>query len=62
MKLRELSILIIVGIVAVSAAIGFFSAKIVGKDDQPIEEAAEEVIKLETGMDVDLTPGSPEKK
>lgn len=32
------------------------------QDDNPIEEAVEEVIKDETGADVDLTPDSPEKK
>lgn len=31
------------------------------KDDNLLEEAAEEVIRVETGVDVDLTPGSPEK-
>jgi len=30
------------------------------KDDNIGEEIAEEVIKKETGLDVDLTPGSPE--
>lgn len=32
------------------------------KSDNPIEEIAEEVIKNETGADVDLSPTSPEKK
>ena len=31
------------------------------KPDNPIEETAEEVIKKESGIDVDLTPDSPEK-
>jgi len=31
------------------------------KDDGPIEEAGEEVIKNKTGMDIDLTPSSPEE-
>jgi hypothetical protein len=29
--------------------------------DNVIEEAAEEVIKSETGLDIDLTPSSPEE-
>ena len=29
------------------------------KDDGPVEEAIEEVIKEKTGLDIDLTPGSP---
>lgn len=32
------------------------------KDDNPIEEAVEEVIKEETGIVVDLTPESKEKE
>lgn len=31
------------------------------EDDNPIEETVEEVIKSETGLDLDLTPDSPEK-
>jgi hypothetical protein len=31
-------------------------------DDNVIEEAVEEVIKIETGVEVDLTPESVEKK
>lgn len=30
--------------------------------DNIVEEVIEDVIQEETGMDVDLTPGSPEKK
>ena len=29
-------------------------------DDNPVEEAVEEVIELETGLEIDLTPWSPE--
>ena len=32
------------------------------KPDNKIEEYAEEVIKKETGLDIDLSPGSPEPK
>lgn len=35
----------------------FFKAK----DDNPVEEIAEEVIKKETGVDIDLSPNSPER-
>lgn len=31
-------------------------------DDNPVEEVAEDIIKKETGVDVDLSPNSPEKK
>ncbi len=32
------------------------------KDDNPVEEAVEKVIEEKTGIDVDLTPSSPEQK
>lgn len=32
------------------------------RDDNAVEEIAEQVIKHETGQEVDLTPESPEKK
>lgn len=32
------------------------------KPDNPIEEAAEEVIKDQTGVDLDLSPETPESK
>ena len=49
--------------VAVSVAIGagysyFWPG---AKDDNPIEEAAEHVIKNQTGIDIDLTPRTPEQ-
>lgn len=31
-------------------------------DDNAIEEISEEVIKTQTGIDIDLTPSSPENK
>lgn len=40
--------------------IGGLSAVLL-KSDNPIEEACEEVIRETTGIDVDLTPDSPEK-
>lgn len=40
---------------------GAINKKIGLEDDNPIEETVEEVIKIETGLNVDLTPDSPEK-
>lgn len=40
---------------------GFFSTYLLG-DDNPIEELSEEIIKEETGLDIDLTPKSQETK
>lgn len=49
-------------IVAVSLTVGLVSRRYLKKADNPIEEIAEEVIKQETGIDVDLSPDSPEEK
>lgn len=59
MKVRDGGLFIILFIAAI-AGIGFGAAKLTQKDDGPIEEAAEEIIESQTGIDVDLTPGSNE--
>ncbi len=58
--MKEFSFLIVIIIVSV-AVVGYISTKFLG-DDNPVEEIAEEVIESQTGVDVDLTPNSPEKK
>ena len=40
---------------------GVVSTYVLG-DDNPIEELSEEIIKEETGLDIDLTPKSQETK
>ncbi len=47
-------------IVILVIILGLGSAWFLGEDN-PIEETSEEVIKAETGINVDLTPKSPEK-
>lgn len=47
-------------VIIVLAMVGITSAVIVGSDDAPIEETAEEIIAAQTGFQVDLTPQSPE--
>lgn len=49
-------LVIMAGSIAVSY--NYFSK---APDDNPVEEACEEVIRKETGIDVDLTPSTPEK-
>lgn len=45
---------------ALAAGIG--SKVVLGmKDDNPIEEATEQIIQDKTGIDIDLTPDTPEK-
>lgn len=59
----DISLLWKIGIVVSAAAAGI-AYTYLGKQphDNPVEEAAEQVIKNETGVDVDLSPTSPEKK
>lgn len=47
----------------VAAAIGITTTYILKKPhDNPIEEESEQIIKDQTGVDVDLSPSSPEKQ
>ena len=59
----DLALLFKVGIVILAFSLGWGIRYIVPslKDDNPIEEISEEVIKEETGFNIDLTPNSPEK-
>lgn len=50
--------LIITALIAV--AIGWISIKVCKKADNPIEEACEEIIRSNTGIDIDLSLGSKE--
>ena len=50
-------------IVGVSAIVGLSSVYIFKmKPDNVIEEKCEDVIEKQTGLNIDLTPGSPENK
>ena len=51
---------LIVGILVVALIAGYASSKFLGEDNA-IEEAAEEVIESQIGVDIDLTPDSKEK-
>lgn len=52
-----------IAIVAAAAAIGIGYTYFLGKPhDNAVEEAAEQVIKEQTNVDIDLTPTSPEEK
>lgn len=52
-----------IAVVAIAATIGVGYTYFLGKPhDNPVEEASETVIKEQTGVDIDLTPQSPEKK
>lgn len=42
-------------------ACGLLSTKFLG-DDNPVEEASEEIIEDITGVEIDLSPESPENK
>lgn len=59
MKLRDggSTVLIILGIVVI---LGLVSQRWLGPDN-PVEESAEVVIEQHTGVDLDLSPGTPER-
>ena len=47
-------------IVVICLVVGLGGYFITKHPDGPVEEAAERVIKSETGLDIDITPGSKE--
>ena len=51
---------VVLVIVALAAGAGLIAAHYTKQDDTPIEEVSEQIIKSQTGYDVDLTPKSPE--
>ena len=59
-RLNDVGIIILGVIISLCALGGIISSLYLG-DDNPIEELLEKVIEEETGVDVDLTPSSPEK-
>ena len=62
MIMREGSMLIIIAILAGAAILSSVATKVFKlEDDNTAEEFVEEVIQDQTGLDIDLTPSSPEK-
>jgi len=60
MVFRESITLIVIGALAIVGLIGYASSIFLG-DDNAVEETCEAAIQAETGLDVDLTPGSQEQ-
>lgn len=60
MVFREFSMVIVLVVVGIAAAAAVISSCFLGPDN-PVEESAEAVIKEQTGLDLDLSPSSPEK-
>ncbi|MDB4726191.1 hypothetical protein OAF54_02050 [bacterium] len=62
MKLYDGGLLVILGILAALALTSVAATKIFKlEDDNLAEEFVEEVIESKTGLDLDLSPSSPEK-
>ena len=59
MKLYELGIIILIGGLVALATVGYLSQKWLGADNE-LEEHVEEVILDHTGLEMDLSPCSPE--
>jgi hypothetical protein len=63
MRLSECSLLLILGILAGLAVASVATTKMLDlKDDNEIEESVEAIIEEVTGITIDLTPKSPEKR
>lgn len=60
MIFRESVTIIIISILGIVAAIGYASSYFLG-DDNKVEEACEKVIVMQTGINIDITPNSPEQ-
>lgn len=61
MKLYDFGLATMAVIIAVCCGIGFFSAAML-QDDNVVEEVCEEIIQVETGIDVDLSPKTKESE
>lgn len=62
MKIYDGSLLIILAVLAALAMGSVAITKIFKlEEDNEIEEFVEEIIESKTGLDIDLSPGSPEK-
>lgn len=57
-----LIVFIVVASLAAVIAIGNYVYDEYWPDDNPVEEGIEKELERRTGVDIDLTPGSPEKK
>ena len=49
------SLIIIAIVIGVAACIGYISSRIL-ENDSPIEQCAEEIIKDQTGLEIDFSP------
>lgn len=59
MKLFDAGLIILIVVIS-ACAIGGAISGYFWYQDNPVEEVAEEIIKNQTGIDVDLTPTTPE--
>ena len=61
MKYLTWNVFWIVVVCIIATTIGIISIKYLGNDN-PIEEAAEQIIESETGLDIDLSPETQTKQ
>jgi len=57
--LRDAGLIILIVVVSIAIVGGLSSVYFLGHDN-PVEEFAERVIEEETGVNIDLTPSTPE--
>lgn len=56
MTINKKIIIAFIGLLAVAGVFHFLNQLLGLKDDNPLEQVAEEVVELETGVKIDLTP------
>ena len=61
MKLYDVGLIIIVTVLVSAFVLGMVSNLLWGPHNE-VEEVCEEIIKAETGLNIDLTPSPPDKK
>lgn len=60
LKLRDAGVTVFI-VLAVLAAIGIATRHVTKVEDHPVEELVEDIIEDQTGLSIDLSPGSEEK-
>lgn len=58
---EPISLIIVIVAVVVAASVGIGYHVFTGKQDSPVEERAEDVLRATTGVDVDFSASSPEE-
>lgn len=62
MKLLDGGVILIILFVLSVIGVGYVASVACKKDDAPIEELCEDIVKQQTGLSIDITPSTPESR